>query len=361
MADPEAEDQPVERDGPLVADRAEQVLGGSGAPALAVAQLGQVAGAVPVLQREDVGGLANPAVGEEGLGLLRPQPLDVEGGARDEMLQLLDRLRRADEAARTTAHRLALLADRVRAADRAFLGEGVGPAVRGAAGEVHILDLGDHVARAIDRHPVADADVAPLADRLAAAVAAGDVVLVVQCRIGDDDAADGDGQQARDRGQRAGAADLDVDAFEPGRRPLRRKLVRQRPARRRRAKAEPRLQVEPVELVDDAVDVIAQRRAPRLDLAILRQHLAEPLAAAHQRVGRKAERGEPGDRLALGRAERFADRAPGIGEEAQRPGGGDRRIELAQAAGGGVARIGEGLAARRARRAFSAAKSAWFI
>src|SRR5918911_451707 len=39
---------------------------------------------------------------------LRAEPLDVEGVARDEMLQPLDGLRRADEAARAAAHRVLL-------------------------------------------------------------------------------------------------------------------------------------------------------------------------------------------------------------------------------------------------------------
>ena len=41
--------------------------------------------------------------------------------------------------------------------------------------------------------------------------------------------------------------------------------------------------------------------------------------------------------------------APGVGEEAQRPRGGDRRIDLAQRAGGGVARVGVGASARPPR------------
>jgi hypothetical protein len=60
-------------------------------------------------------------------------------------------------------------------------------------------------------------------------------------------------------GQRAGAADLDVDGLEPGPGQFGRELVRDGPARRGRAEAEPRLQRQVVDLVDDAVDVIAER------------------------------------------------------------------------------------------------------
>ena len=58
---------------------------------------------------------------------------------------------------------------------------------------------------------------------------------------------------------------------------------------------------------------------------------------------------KPRQCLFVGSGERRARFAPGIGEELERPARGDRRIELAQRAGRGVARIGENrLAGRRA-------------
>ncbi len=62
-------------------------------------------------------------------------------------------------------------------------------------------------------------------------VLAADLVLVVQRRVGDGRAADEHRRQPRDRRDRAGAADLHVDARAPRRHLLRRKLVRDRPAR----------------------------------------------------------------------------------------------------------------------------------
>jgi hypothetical protein len=59
--------------------------------------------------------------------------------------------------------------------------------------------------------------------------------------------------------------------------------------------------------------------------------------------------------------QRLGQLAPGIGEEAQRPGARDLGIELAQRSGGGVARIGEGLAARRRLPGVQRAKSAWLM
>ena len=91
-------------------------------------------------------------------------------------------------------------------------------------------DLRDDVAGALHDHRVADAH-----------VLARDLVLVVQRGVGDDDAADGDRLEPGDRRQRAGAADLDVDAVEDGRRLLRRRTCARWPsaASARRSRAAP--------------------------------------------------------------------------------------------------------------------------
>ncbi len=178
----------------------------------------------------------NPSC-EEQLDLLVAEPLDVEGVARAEMLQPLDRLRCADEPAGAAAHDVRVagllvdLAQRRRAADRTDMRE----YVRLGAARPLLLhdfeDLRDDIAGALNAHRVADAH-----------VLARDLVLVVQRRVGDDDAADRHRIELRDRRQRAGAADLDFDASQHGRRAFGREFVRHRPARRARDEAEPLLQ-----------------------------------------------------------------------------------------------------------------------
>ena len=74
------------------------------------------------------------------------------------------------------------------------------------------------------------------------------------------DAADIDRLEVGDRRQRAGAADLDQDVVQPRARLLGRELVGDRPARRAADEAQPLLPVDAVDLVDDAVDVVGQRR-----------------------------------------------------------------------------------------------------
>ena len=80
--------------------------------------------------------------------------------------------------------------------------------------------LRDHVAGALDRHRVADAHVEPR-----------DLVGIVQRRVLHHHAADRDRLELRDRRERAGAADLDLDVAQHRGRLLGRELVRDRPAR----------------------------------------------------------------------------------------------------------------------------------
>ena len=211
---------------------------------------------------------------------LLAQPLDVERAARDEMPQPLEPLRRADQAAGAADVDFAFLGDRLAAALGAMVGEDVRLA-RLVAGQV--LDhLRDDVAGALDADAVADAQAQPL-----------DLVAVVERDVGDDHAADADRFQPPDRGQLAGAADLDVDRFERGLGLLGGEFVREPPARRAADLAEPLLPVEPVDLVDHAVDVERQVGPRLLDRAIMGEHVLERVAADEQVADRKAEALDP--------------------------------------------------------------------
>ncbi len=129
-----------------------------------------------------------------------------------------------------------------------------------------------------------------------------------------------------------------------GRRLLRREFVRDGPARGARDEAEPLLQVEPVHLVDHAVDVVGERGAVQLDGAVGPGHLLFGLAKLDWR-NRKAPVLDGMQDTVIGGCGQRARFAPAPGKEAQGPRGRDRGIELAQRAGRGVARIGEGFAA----------------
>ena len=257
------------------------------------------------------------------------------------MLQPLHRLRRTDQRAGAAAHRFVLLADGMAAAHRADFRKLVRLRIRRPLVEHDIGDLRDHVAGALHHHGVADADIDAVAERATVVADALDVVLVVQGGVLHHDAADGDRRQPRHRRHRAGTADLNVDAVENGRRLLRRKLVRDRPARAARHEAESVLPVEPVDLVDHAVDVVAERGAVVADLAVELQDVVDALTELGARIDDKAGFVHPFQHAVLRFGRPFAHLAPGIGKELQRPGCRDRNVLLAQRARRRIARIGK--------------------
>ncbi len=119
------------------------------------------------------------------------------------------------------------------------------------------------------------------------------------------------------------------------------------PARRARDEAEAFLQIEPVHLVDDAVDVIGELSALLGQLLVVGEQLGGAGAHARLWVDRQAPLGERGVNARLSVGRQLGNLAPGIGKEAQRPRRRNRGIELAQRAGRGIARIGEHLASAR--------------
>jgi hypothetical protein len=130
------------------------------------------------------------AVGKEGLDGLAAEAVHVERGAGDEVAQALDALGGADQAAGAAYVDLAVGARGFGAALGAGFGEDVGVecgVLLGFGGDAD--DLGDDVTGALEADAIADAHVEAL-----------DLVGIVQRGVGDDDAADGDRLQARNRG-----------------------------------------------------------------------------------------------------------------------------------------------------------------
>src|SRR3954447_17298585 len=170
MRDAERVDEARERDRAARVDRREEILHARLAPALALfePQL-----AVPPREGEDILRRPHESFVVELIDALRAEPFDVEGVARDEMLEALARLRRADQPAGAAPHRILLararidLAHGVAAAGRAHGRKDVGLRARRALLEHHLEHLRDDVASALHHDRVADADVDAAADRLA--------------------------------------------------------------------------------------------------------------------------------------------------------------------------------------------------
>ncbi len=105
--------------------------------------------------------------------------------------------------------------------------------------------------------------------------------------------------------------------------------------------AESRLPVEPVDLVNDAVDVEGELGAGGLDRAVDAERAAFILDAREGVGDREAPGAELVDDRGLCLGGDGARLAPAMREEAQRALCGDARVLLAERARGGVARVGE--------------------
>ena len=158
-------------------------------------------------------------------------------------------------------------------------------------------------------------------------------------RVLHDHAADADRLELCDRRQRAGAADLDLDVAHHRRRLLGGEFVRDRPAGTSRDEAQPLLPVEPVDLVDDAVDVVVELAARETDLVMHLEQVLGGFAQLEDRIGVEAALAEPLHHAGLRVGRHLAHLPPRIGEEAQRPRRRDAGVLLPQRAGRGVARI----------------------
>ena len=161
----------------------------------------------------------------------------------------------------------------------------------------------------------------------------------MQGRVGNHHATDGNGFQARHRGQLAGPANLNIDSFDQGLGLLGGKLVGNRPARRARGRAQTILPVQAVDLVDDSIDVIGPGAAPRLGDAVVGHHLRR-IHTDLMFLDLKAPGLHGRQDTGLGMAGQGTDLAPGIGPETQLPRCRNGGIELAQGAGSGIARVG---------------------
>jgi len=267
------------------------------------------------------------------------QALDVHGAARGKVQDGFLALRGAEQATGAAVVGLALFAHHGAAAHRTSCGHSEVGHIARALARHHTHHLGDHIARTAHDNGVA------LAHALLA-----DLEQVVQRGIGHGDPAHKHRRQACHRRDLAGAAHLHVDAFDLGGHLLRRVLVCHGPARFAGLEAQVALQLQGVDLVDDAVDVVRQRIPARAHLLVKCYQFSSTYRNLYLRCDRKSPRFQRLQHLVVRAKHRPAlgrrrDRAQAVGKKTQGPLGGDVGVELAHSACGGIARVHKGLAA----------------
>ena len=101
-----------------------------------------------------------------------------------------------------------------------------------------------------------------------------DIVLVMQGRVGNHHTANGYRFQTCDRGQLAGAANLNFYPLDHCLGLLGREFMRNRPARRAGSRPQAVLPIQAVHLVDNTIDVIGQGTAPGLHFPMIGHHVS---------------------------------------------------------------------------------------
>ena len=177
-------------------------------------------------------------------------------------------------------------------------------------------------------------------------VLARQVLLVVQGGGGDGDAADVDRLQHREGDEVAGAADVPDHLVHLRRRGRRRELPGDRPARLAADDAQLAPERPLVDLDHDAVDLVVELVAALLPPAAALDHRLDALVVVGVGVDLEATLAQPLDLLAVGGEVEALGRADPVAPDRERPFGGEVGVELADRAGGRVARVGEGRFAR---------------
>ena len=228
---------------------------------------------------------------------------------------------------------LAILVDHRAAAHGADLGHVPVDRIGRALIEHRAHDLGDYVACLVHDDGVALAHVFTT-----------DLVDVVQRGARDGGAGDRHRVELGDRREHTGAAHLDANFAQDGLLFLGRELKGNGPARRAGGKTQVELLLKAVNLYDHAVDVVVQVTAMFERLGTKLVDLGGCSTASHVGVDAKAGATQPIEELALAVDVQRVGIGDGIDKGSEIAARRDLGVLLAQAAGGGVARVGEGVA-----------------
>ena len=288
-----------------------------------------------VVNRElvEVRDVVNQPGGDHLVDDLVAQAVDVHAAAAHPVEQALLELCGAVDGHAAVGH-LAILVNHGAAAHGANLGHVPINAVGRALVEHGTHDLGDYVACLVHDDGVALAH-----------VFAANLVDVVQRGARDGGAGNCDRIELGDRREHTGAAHLDANLAQDGLLFLGRELKGDGPARCASGKAQVELLLEAVDLYDHAVDVVVQVAAMLEGLGTELVDLGRRGAAGHVGVDAKTGGAQPVEELALAVDVQRIGIGNGVDKGGQVAARRDLGILLAQRSGGGVAWVGEGVAA----------------
>ena len=217
----------------------------------------------------------------------------------------------------------------------ALRGESPRRPVVGAVGQHRAQHLGDDVAGLADHDGVAGAHVLD-----------GHLVGVVEGGGGDRGATHEHGFEPGERGGLTAGSDRHLDVEQRGVALLGRHLVGDRPAGCPGREAQFALQDQVVDLDHDAIDLVVEVVADRLDGLHVLEHGGEVVEALGSVVDRKAQAAQPFEGVEVRTVVGTTDHLPHlVHPERQVARRGDGGILLAQGAGGGVAGVDVGLLA----------------
>ena len=281
----------------------------------------------------EVGDVVDQAGSDHLVDDLVTQAVNVHAAAAHPVEQALLELRGAVDRDAAVGD-LTVLVDHGATAHGADLGHVPVDRIGRALVEHRTYDLGNDVARLVHDDGVALAH-----------VFAADLVDVVQRGARNSGAGNRHRIELRDRREHARATHLDANLTQDGLLFLGRELKSDGPARRAGGKAQVELLLEAVDLYDYAVDVVVQVAAMLERLGAELVDLSRRGAAGNVGVDTKAGATQPVEKLALAVDVQRIGIGDGIDKGSQVAACRDLGILLTQAAGGGVARVGEGVAA----------------
>ena len=277
-------------------------------------------------QPVEIGHILHGSRIDELFNQLLAQPLDIHRRARSEMSDRLPALGRTDQTGVAAVLYIAV-EFHGRVARRASLRHFHFAALVSLLD--HLNDLRNDVAGPAHNDGVSNAKSEPF-----------DFVHVVQGRIGDRDAADEDRLEAGDRRNRSHASDLEINGEHPGAFFLGGEFPGDRPTRAAGSLPEFPLQVQAIDLDDRTVDFVVEIRAFFEQSAAIFQACAGAGAELAVGIGFQAPLVEQGKCLEqrFRQVETFRD-AEAVAIHLQGEPGGIARIELADGARRGIARV----------------------